>query len=86
MVYRGSIVGEYIADMVVEDVVIVENKAVEQVPPYYVAQVINYLKATRLPVGLLLNFGTPRLFHRRLELKTRDAEPEGESDEGVLPS
>ena len=67
--YQGVQVGEYLADMVVEGAVLVEVKATEQHHGIHVSQVLNYLKATNLPVGLLLNFGSPRLFYRRLELK-----------------
>jgi GxxExxY protein len=69
--FRNVLVGEYIADLVVEGAVLIEVKATEQSPPIYVAQVINYLKATGLPVGLLLNFGKPRLYYRRLTLRSR---------------
>lgn len=66
--YRGKQVGIYIADLVIHDVVIVELKAVMALAPAHAAQVLNYLKASRLPVGLLLNFGSPRLEVRRLVL------------------
>ena len=68
--------GQYVADIVVEGAVLVEIKATEDNPPIYIAQVLNYLKATGLPVGLLINFGRPKLFYRRLELRkdpTRNA-------------
>lgn len=55
--YKGRIVGEYIADFVVEDKVIVELKAVEKFVDIHEIQLKNYLKATGLEVGLLLNFG-----------------------------
>jgi GxxExxY protein len=64
--FRGAVVGDYIADLVVEDVVVVELKAVRALAPEHEAQVINYLKASGIEVGLLLNFGTPRLGFRRL--------------------
>lgn len=66
VVYRGQAVGTYVADLIVENAVIVELKAVEKLAQAHVGQVLNYLKATRLPVGLLLNFGTPRLEIRRV--------------------
>jgi GxxExxY protein len=59
-------VGEYRADLVVEDAVIVEVKAVKAIDRMHEAQLLNYLKASRLKVGLVLNFGTPRLGIRRL--------------------
>lgn len=64
--YRGQPVGTYIADLLVEDRVIVELKAVEKLAQPHVGQVLNYLKASHLPVGLLLNFGAPRLEIRRV--------------------
>ena len=63
--YEGAIVGEYLADLVVEDRVIVECKAVGQLDPVHEAQLMNYLKATSIHVGLLLNFGRPKLQYRR---------------------
>lgn len=66
--YRGKQVGIYIADLVIHDVVIVELKAVTTLAPAHAAQLLNYLKASQLPVGLLLNFGSPRLEVRRLVL------------------
>jgi len=64
--YLGQDVGDYIADMIVENAVLVEIKATEQHNPVYVAQTLNYLKATGLDVGLLLNFGRPKLAYKRL--------------------
>ena len=55
--YEGEVVGEYQADLVVNDVVIVELKAVRQLADEHEAQLLNYLKATIIQVGLLLNFG-----------------------------
>ena len=67
--FEGVLVGEYFADIVVARRVLVEIKATEENPPIYIAQVLNYLKATELPVGLLINFGSPKLFYRRLTLR-----------------
>ena len=55
--YDGQVVGEYFADMVVADKVILEIKAVQTVNSAHEAQLVNYLKATNIDVGLLLNFG-----------------------------
>ncbi len=55
--YRGVLVGEYFADLVIEDSVIVELKAKEIISDAHISQLINYLKATEIEVGLLLNFG-----------------------------
>jgi len=67
--YEGLIVGEYVADILVEKTVIVEIKATEDTPAFFKAQVLNYLKATSLSTGLLVNFGKPKLDYRRLALR-----------------
>lgn len=64
--YRGEPIGTYLADLVVENTVILELKAVEALAPSHRGQLLNYLKASRLPVGLLLNFGTPRMEVKRV--------------------
>ena len=69
VIYEGETVGDYVADLVVDGTILVEIKATVEHHDVYVAQVLNYLRATRLPVGLLLNFGRPKLTHRRLVLK-----------------
>ncbi len=55
--YEGVEVGGYFADIIVNDVVILELKAMRQLLPEHEAQLLNYLKATTIEVGLLLNFG-----------------------------
>jgi GxxExxY protein len=62
--YEGCLVGEYAADILVSGVVIVELKAVRQLCDEHGAQLLNYLKATPIEVGLLLNFG-PKPQHQR---------------------
>jgi GxxExxY protein len=74
--YLGQIVGDYIADMIVENSVLVEIKATEQDHPIYIAQTLNYLKATGIDVGLLLNFGKPKLSYKRLLSKTLLVKPD----------
>ena len=64
--YHNVIVGEYMTDLVVEKTVVVELKAVKALDRVHTAQCINYLKATGLPVCLLINFGKPRLEIQRL--------------------
>ena len=64
--YNGKQVGEYYADIVVENCVIVELKASESLVPEHEAQLLNYLKATDYEVGLLLNFGTTPQVKRRV--------------------
>ena len=63
--FRGEVVGQFYADIFVENKVIVELKAVEALAAEHVAQVINYLKATSTDVGLLINFGHQKLEFRR---------------------
>lgn len=55
--YKGEIIGEYFADLLVEQAVIVELKAARQLGQEHEAQLLNYLKATPYEIGLLLNFG-----------------------------
>ncbi len=54
--YKGRLVGDYVADLIVEDKVIVELKAVKLLDKTHEVQLVNYLKAGRIEVGLLLNF------------------------------
>src|SRR4030067_1027458 len=66
VVYDRIVVGEYVADIVVEDCVLVETKAVKSLDDVHMAQCLNYLKTTGLKLCLLLNFGTPRVTLRRI--------------------
>jgi GxxExxY protein len=59
--YDGVIVGDYIADLIVEELVLVEVKSVKCFDDIHLAQCLNYLKATGLNVCLLINFGTPKI-------------------------
>ena len=63
--FRGQSVGQFLADLLVEEKVIVELKAVTALTGEHQAQVINYLKASGIEVGLLVNFGRPKLEYRR---------------------
>ena len=64
--YHGQIVGDYVADMIVEDKIIVEAKAVSEINSIHEVQLVNYLKATGLQVGLLINFGRSVQVKRRV--------------------
>ena len=64
--YDGAVVGEYVADLVVEGMVVVELKAVRQLSQIHIAQCLNYLKATGLKVCLLINFGNPKVDVKRI--------------------
>jgi len=63
--YKGIVVGDFAADIVVEDVALIELKACTALDPNHRAQVINYLRASGIQVGLLMNFGRPRLEYER---------------------
>jgi GxxExxY protein len=64
--YHGKVVGTYKADMIVNGVVLLEIKSVEKLIDAHDAQLLNYLKATEIEVGLLLNFGRQAEFHRKI--------------------
>lgn len=65
--FRDHNVGHYCADIVVDDKIIIELKAVNKLTTEHIAQVLNYLKATGLKVGLLINFRNSKLEYRRLK-------------------
>ncbi len=65
VMFRGECVGDFYADVLVEEKVIVELKAVKVIAPEHQAQIINYLNATGFEVGLLINFGNPKLEYKR---------------------
>ncbi len=66
VMFRGDVVGEYFADILVEDSVIMELKACNKLLDIHRAQVVNYLKATDKKLGLLLNFGKRSFEYERL--------------------
>lgn len=63
--FEEKIIGEYFADLFVDNCIIVELKAAETISKEHEAQLLNYLKATKIEVGLLLNFGKKPEFKRR---------------------
>lgn len=63
--YKNQNVGSYFADLVINDDLIIELKVAECLQKTHEAQLMNYLRATKLRVGLLLNFGKTRLEHKR---------------------
>ncbi len=65
---NNVIVGEYVADIVVDNKIIIELKAIENLNKIHFAQVKNYLKVTKFRLGLLVNFGKPVLEFRRVIL------------------
>ena len=66
VLYTGQVVGSYFSDIIVENVVILELKAAKELSEEHEAQLINYLKATRFEVGVLLNFGKTSEFKRKV--------------------
>jgi GxxExxY protein len=69
--HDGRVVGDYRADLLVEDCVILELKACEELNPAHEAQLINYLRATEIEVGYLLNFGKKAKFSRKVYSNNR---------------
>ena len=69
--FKKQLVGEYYSDLLVEDKVIVELKATELIMNVHVAQIMNYLKATPIEVGMLLNFGEEPEFKRLIYTNDR---------------
>ncbi len=65
VLYEGAVVGDYAADLVVESRILLELKAVASLDSIFEAQLLNYLRATGVRVGLLLNFGQPKLQYKR---------------------
>lgn len=64
--YKNVVVGEFIADLLVENKVLIELKTVKAIDEIHLAQCLNYLKATKLPLCLLINFGKPRVEIKRV--------------------
>ena len=74
--YDEFVVGTYVADLVVEGRILLEIKAVKFFDEVHTAQCLNYLKATGLPLALLINFGRPRVDIKRVILTSeRDSSP-----------
>ena len=66
VIYDGQVVGDYVADILVEDKVILELKSIKELHPAHEAQLTNYLKATGIEVGLLINFGASVEIRRKI--------------------
>ena len=64
--YKGVVVGEYLADIVFEDNIILELKAIDSLKKIHEAQILNYLKATNFKIGLLVNFTHPKAVIKRV--------------------
>jgi GxxExxY protein len=68
VIYKGATLGRYYCDLLVEKMIVVELKAIDRLNSTHVGQLPNYLKACGLHVGLLFNFGRPRLEYKRVLL------------------
>lgn len=69
--FDGRVVGTYYADILVEDCIILELKAEKELNPIHEIQLINYLKATDIEIGYLLNFGSSAKFSRKIFTNNR---------------
>ncbi len=69
--YKGELVGDYVADIIVDGIVIIEIKASESIAEEHESQLINYLKATDIEIGLLLNFGKKPEIRRKIYTNDR---------------
>ncbi len=73
--YKGRVLDkEYIADFLCHDQIVVELKAIQAITAIEEAQILNYLKATGLPLGLIINFGAPQLEWKRFAHTKRNHE------------
>ena len=66
--FEGEIVGDYYADILIEDKIILELKAIEKITDAHKAQALNYLKASGLKLAIIINFGKQRLEYERIVL------------------
>ncbi|HZS45941.1 MAG TPA: GxxExxY protein [Blastocatellia bacterium] len=84
--YEGDLIGEYCADIVVNGTVIIELKVADAIHPAHESQLINYLKATEIEIGLLLNFGPKPTFVRKFfsnenkKIGAKDADDTDQAD------
>jgi len=69
--YDGHLVGEYFADLIVDDCIILELKTCEELSSAHEAQLINYLRATEIEIGYLLNFGKKAKYCRKIYTNNR---------------
>ena len=71
MLYRGVKISEFVPDLVAFGKIIVDAKVIERIADLEIGQMLNYLKITGLPLGLILNFKNPKLEIRRVSLTTQ---------------
>jgi GxxExxY protein len=70
--YRGVQVSEFVPDLIAFGKIIVDTKVIERITDHEIGQMLNYLKITGLPVGLILNFKNPKLEVRRVVASTQN--------------
>lgn len=76
--YKGHQVGEYYADLMIENCILIELKAIEHLMPIHETQLVNYLNATKIDHGLLINFGTSVAMkhkYRKYQKQTNQRKP-----------
>jgi GxxExxY protein len=66
--FHGKVIGQYFADILVDDKLILELQTVDVIANIHIAQTLNYLRATGIKLGLILNFGKPKFEYKRLVL------------------
>ena len=66
VIYKGHNVGDYLPDLLIEDILLIELKCADRLAPEHMAQCLNYLRASGLSVCLLINFQKPRLEWKRI--------------------
>jgi len=72
--YEGELVGAFMVDLLINDTLIIETKAIQALAKAHEVQLVNYLVATRIDEGLLLNFGAPRLeFKKKFRLRKTES-------------
>jgi len=79
VLYDGVVVGDFFADLAIEDSLIIELKAVEKLAPIHEVQTVNYLTATGIDTGLLINFGGSSLEFKRKTRKRNPTKPSQDS-------
>ncbi len=86
VLYKGHLVGEFTPDLIVYDQIVVDTKTIERITDHERGRMMNYLKVTKLPVGLILNFKHPRLQWERVVLSQNLKQPQMNDDGRPLRS
>ena len=83
VLYKGELVGEYVPDLVVQQKLIVDTKTIDRITDHERGQMLNYLRITALPVGIILNFKHARLEWERFVLSSERI-LDGDKEESIL--